>query len=487
MDAYDSPDAEAQLAAGAERLTQRYRRRRELTTHAVGAGAFLVAASLLAALSPWDRPFSVTNLVLVLIVWISVERVTFPVGSGWTRPTVVAFVPMLFVLPTPVVPLVAAAAILLRRAPDLVRGRTDLALIPAFIGDAWFTFGPALVIVLGGAQRFSWSHWPIYALALVAQLVFDLAASTIRPWLAEGISPRIQVPLLGWVYLVDASLAPLGFMIAASAARRPGLILLALPIMGLLWLFARERQQRLDSTVALSTAYRGTALLLGDVVEADDRYTGIHSRQVVDLAIGLADALGLDSAARRNVEFTALLHDVGKIHVPKEILNKPGRLDEDEWQIIRRHTVDGERMLRQVGGSLASIGQLVRASHEHFDGNGYPDRLAAHSIPIESRIVAVCDAFNAMTTDRPYQPARPVTEALAELERAAGTQFDPDVVRAFAPLVAQSDPRDEPEPASPPTQAAPAWVRIPEGQAERARSMLAARGRRRGPFEHVAR
>ncbi len=151
-----------------------------------------------------------------------------------------------------------------------------------------------------------------------------MALTVARCWIGEGISPRVQVPLLMWVYLVDAMLAPLGLLIAASAADQPGLLLLALPVLGMLGLFARERQQRLEQTLVLSSAYRGTALLLGEVIEADDRYTGIHSRQVVDLAIALADAVGLDGSQRRNVEFTALLHDVGKIHVPKEILNKPG-------------------------------------------------------------------------------------------------------------------------------------------------------------------
>jgi HD-GYP domain-containing protein (c-di-GMP phosphodiesterase class II) len=143
-------------------------------------------------------------------------------------------------------------------------------------------------------------------------------------------------------------------------------------------------------------------------------------------------------------------------------------------------------MLRQVGGSLANIGELVRSSHEHYDGSGYPDRLAADAIPIESRIVAVCDAYNAMTTDRPYQPARPVAEALAELQRGAGSQFDPNVVRAFEALVELPDPLDAPEPVSPQSQTMPQWVRIPDGQAERALRLLAADRRQSAPLEPIA-
>jgi HD-GYP domain-containing protein (c-di-GMP phosphodiesterase class II) len=201
--------------------------------------------------------------------------------------------------------------------------------------------------------------------------------------------------------------------------------------MAMLYLFARERQQRLDQTLELSSAYRGTALLLGDVVEADDHYTGIHSREVVDLSLGVADALRLDATRRRNVEFAALLHDVGKIRIPKEIINKHGKLDDAEWAIMRRHTIEGEKMLKKVGGTLSSVGKFVRSTHERFDGLGYPDGIAAEEIPIESRIVAVCDAYNAMTTDRPYRDAMAPEDAIDELRRCAGSQFDPRVVGAL--------------------------------------------------------
>jgi HD-GYP domain-containing protein (c-di-GMP phosphodiesterase class II) len=178
-------------------------------------------------------------------------------------------------------------------------------------------------------------------------------------------------------------------------------------------------------------------MLLGDVVEADHHYTGMHSQDVVELSLAVADQLHLDANQRRNVEFAALLHDVGKIHIPKEIINKPGKLSESEWELMRGHTIDGERMLTQVGGLLANVGQIVRASHEHFDGNGYPDGLVGDEIPIEARIVCTADAYSAMTTDRSYRKAMDAGDALAELRRCAGTQFDPGVVQAIETLVAK--------------------------------------------------
>jgi putative nucleotidyltransferase with HDIG domain len=208
-----------------------------------------------------------------------------------------------------------------------------------------------------------------------------------------------------------------------------------LPLVALLRTFAGERQRRIDHALELSDAYRGTAFLLGDVVEADDAYTGIHSRHVVDLVLAVCDELKLSSADRRDAEFVALLHDVGKIRIPSEIINKPGKLDADERAIIETHTIEGEEMLERVGGLLGHVGRLVRSCHEHWDGNGYPDRLAGEAIPLVARIVCACDAFSAMTTDRPYRAGRTESEAIDEMVRCAGTQFDPDVVAALARVV----------------------------------------------------
>src|SRR6476661_8116200 len=117
----------------------------------------------------------------------------------------------------------------------------------------------------------------------------------------------------------------------------------------------------------------------------------------------------------------ALLHDVGKIRIPSEIINKPGKLDAAEREIIETHTIEGEQMLERVGGLLGHVGRLVRSCHEHWDGNGYPDGLTGEAIPLVARIVCACDAFSAMTTDRPYRAARTETEAIDEMVRCAGT------------------------------------------------------------------
>ena len=176
-------------------------------------------------------------------------------------------------------------------------------------------------------------------------------------------------------------------------------------------------------------------MLLGDVVEADDAYTGSHSRDVVTLVLDVASRLGLDARGQRDAEFAALLHDIGKIKIPGEIINKPGKLTDEEWAVMKTHTVEGERLLSQIGGILGNVGRIVRSCHEDWDGTGYPDGLVAADIPLVARIVRVCDAFSAMTTDRPYRKARSVGEAVAELRRCSGTDFDPAVVDALAASV----------------------------------------------------
>src|SRR3712207_1777442 len=190
------------------------------------------------------------------------------------------------------------------------------------------------------------------------------------------------------VHRVDALLFPIGLLAALAAARAPLAALLVLPLAYLLLVFARERENRIRQSLELGRAYRGTALLLRDLLEEDDEYTGRHTEDVVGLTVAVAERMELDEDTRRAAELGALLHDIGKIAVPDEIINKPGPLDDAEWAIMKTHTVEGERMLAQVGGLLADVGVVVRASHERWDGGGYPDGLVGEAIPVAARIVS---------------------------------------------------------------------------------------------------
>ena len=158
-----------------------------------------------------------------------------------------------------------------------------------------------------------------------------------------------------------------------------------------------------------------------------------HTRAVAELSRALATAMGLDAETRETVARAAELHDVGKVAVPDAILSKPGPLDEDEEAFMRRHTVIGESIIAEAP-ALREVAALVRASHERWDGTGYPDNLAGHEIPLGARIVSVCDAYCAMRQRRPYGVVLGEEEALDELRRGAGSQFDPALVAAFCVL-----------------------------------------------------
>jgi HD-GYP domain-containing protein (c-di-GMP phosphodiesterase class II) len=165
----------------------------------------------------------------------------------------------------------------------------------------------------------------------------------------------------------------------------------------------------------------------------------LRLRDIGELALAVGRELhmgpeGLDEVAR-----AAELHDVGKIAVPDAILDKPGSLDPVEWSFMRRHPLIGERILL-AAPALRPVARLVRSSHERWDGSGYPDGLSANEIPLGARVVAVCDAFDAMTTERPYRESIDEDQAIVELRRCAGTQFDPMVVEAFCRVIARERP-----------------------------------------------
>jgi diguanylate cyclase (GGDEF)-like protein len=188
-------------------------------------------------------------------------------------------------------------------------------------------------------------------------------------------------------------------------------------------MYSRKRDSRRSSSV------QSRDVLLQALAELRPEL-GSHVDAVTVLAEDVARRLGLASHAVEQVRDAAQLHDIGKIAIPDAILNKPGPLDEEEWIFMRRHTIIGQRIV-SAAPALAEVALLVRSSHERHDGGGYPDRLVGDAIPIGARIISVCDAFDAMTTDRTYRVAMTPRDALAELRRCAGTQFDAQVVEAF--------------------------------------------------------
>jgi HD-GYP domain-containing protein (c-di-GMP phosphodiesterase class II) len=421
---------EEQRARRLRRLADRERR-----SLAVSSALFLVLAGGLALAVPSDRSPHLLAALLLVLAYALAFRLQFEIGTGSAALTQIVFVPMLFVLPTGTVPLAVAAGIALAGLVDHLRGALHLERVFLRLVNSWYAVGPALVLGLAGERSPSLDDWPLYVAALGAQFTLDFVSAALREWSALRVPPKVQFRAMGWVYLIDACLAPVGLAAAFASTESPYGFVLALPLIALLSVFTTERRLRIDHELELRDAYRGTAFLLGDVVEADDGYTGAHSRAVVELTLGVADKLQLSERDRRDAEFAALLHDVGKLRVPNEIINKEGPLTPEEWTIVEQHTIEGERLLHRVGGLLGQIGRIVRSCHERYDGTGYPDGLVAEEIPLVARIVCCCDAYNAMTSDRSYRKALTRAEAVAELRRASGTQFDPRVAEALVAVV----------------------------------------------------
>jgi HD-GYP domain-containing protein (c-di-GMP phosphodiesterase class II) len=410
--------------------------RPELAAAGLVSGAFVLAAAGLWWLRPPDGLPS-TGALLSLLVLIVAMRVSFETPFGFTVATQLAFVPLLFMLSPALVPIAVVLAWLASSLPELVTGRLRPGKLLRAPANAAFAIGPAFVFAVSGASP-GQAAAGLLLLALAAQFAGDFVVSAAFFRITERANIRSQLRSDCWVYMIDAALSGIGLVVAAEMRHHaPVAVLAVLPLLGLLASFAQERNQRLTGLLELNDTYHGTAMLLGDVIAADDGYTGEHSAGVVALALAVGDRLHLDPRRRRNLEFAALLHDVGKIAIPKEIINKPGKLDAAEWELIKTHTIKGQAMLERVGGFMREVGAIVRSHHERWDGRGYPDGLVAEQTPLEARIVSCCDAWNAMRTDRSYRKALSYDTAVSQMHENTGTQFDPAVVRALLATVSE--------------------------------------------------
>jgi HD domain len=413
---------------------------RERMVLGVSAGAFLTVAGLLAALLPSERTIEPLLLMGLVLGYALISRVRFEFGTWFVVPEGLIFVPLVLMAPLPWVPLLVGVAGVLTIVPELLNGTLHKERLVTAFSDCWFSIGPVLFLAAFAPGEVSLDHAPVYLAALLAQFAFDFGWTVLRDSSIDRI-PFVNIlkDYLGALRF-DAILAPIAFAITLSAVDEPLMLLSVGPLVWLLEILSRDRRERYTAALELQRAYRGTVMLLADVVEFDDQYTADHSRSVVELVHATADELGVDRSRRQELEFAALLHDVGKIAIPKEILNKPAALTDSELEVMKTHTIEGQFMLDRVGGLLGRVGEIVRSCHERWDGTGYPDALRGDQIPLESRIVFAADAFNAMTTNRPYRNAMSQADALEELRAGAGTQFDPAVVEALCSMIESGAP-----------------------------------------------
>jgi HD-GYP domain-containing protein (c-di-GMP phosphodiesterase class II) len=379
-------------------------------------------------------------MVGLVLGYALVSRVRFEFAAEYVSAEQLAFIPMLLLLPVGLVPALAAIAALLAILPDVLVGAWDRRRWILALGESWFSVGPVLVIALLASGAPTLDQTPVYALAFVAEVAGDCGYQWIRYQLLDPIPFKEFARISLSTAQVDAVLSAVALPIAVVGYDEPVALLAIAALVWLLRVFSQDRVERYSATLELSRAYRGTVMLLADVVEHEDGYTANHCRSVVELVQAVAEEVGVNPDIRQELEFAALLHDVGKISIPKEVLNKPARLDEDEWELMKTHTIEGQFMLDRVGCLLGRVGEIVRSCHERWDGSGYPDGLVGEEIPLQARIVFVCDAWNAMTTDRAYRPAMSREEAMGELIANAGTQFDPEIVASLAKVIEQGEP-----------------------------------------------
>jgi len=417
---------------------------RDVRAHAFVGATLVLAAALLAAIGT-SGPVDVADVLLFVLAGALVCRLGFETAAGPMIPTQLVFVPMLFVLDPAIVPLVVAVALTLDRATDVLKGRLPAQRLLGVCGEAWFALGPAIVFVLAGIDGPHWDDWPVWLLAVGAQFGGELIAAVTRDRLGGITAARQRLDVLSEVWLVDLLLAPIGLLAAFVSGEHHYAFGLVLALALLLAVFARERRGRIGTELELSETYRGTALLLGEVISSEGDLAVSHGQEVVALALALADELHLDERERRLVEFAAMLHDIGKIETPEEILRKPGPLTAQEWETMRGYTVAGQRMLDHVGGTLHDVGLVVRSSCERYAGDGYPDALAGRQIPLAARVLAVAASYVAMTASRPYRKALPSADAIAELRANAGSQFDPRIVEAACVVLARGVPESPPQ------------------------------------------
>src|SRR5215211_7320677 len=361
-----------QLVGEARARRARQMPRREAWVRGGSAIAFLFVAMLLASALPHSRDTDALLVLGLVVGYAVVSRVRFEFGDTYAVPEQLLFIPMLALVPLPLVPALVAAGAVLGLVPDLLRGTWHWDRAISTVGDCWFCIGPVLVLAAFAPGPVALSAAGYYALAYAAQVATDFAWAVLRDRLIDRLPIGEVVSYFAGVTRVDAILTPIAFLVAVTAASEPWWLLAIAPLVWLLEIFSRDRRERYASALELNRAYRGTVMLLSDVLEFED---------------------------------------------------------------VKNHTIEGQFILDRVGGLLGRVGEIVRSCHERWDGGGYPDGLVGEQIPLAARIVFVSDAYNAMTTDRPYRSAMSPQEAVAELVINSGTQFDPRIVAAITKVI----------------------------------------------------
>lgn len=392
-----------------------------------------LATVLVVVHAPWAGGWPVFWLVLA---GIALQAFPVPVQSGvkTSLSSVATLLALLLVGPSAAVAVsLGSAAVVLFDVPPsqrLLKGVYNTAMFVLPTVAAVEAFAVVTGGVTGPGAPITFGPWiPAVLVALAAYHVTNVLLLALAMWASGGPAPQESVPhlIVGWTGPVLSS----GFVIIAYIvhveAGLVGLTLLLVPLVSARRSMAGAEAQR----VSLDRAVRSLVRL----VEVKDTYTRGHAERVADMADRVAQRMGLSPTQRYWIRIGAVLHDVGKICIPLEVLNKPGSFTDAEYSLMKRHPDLGADLLEQVD-ALAPAIPLVRQHHERIDGCGYPRGLEGDRVPLETRIVSAVDTWDAMTTTRPYREGLPAEVAAAELRANAGTQFDADVVEAVIAEVA---------------------------------------------------
>src|SRR3954454_16667376 len=420
-------DLEGLVAEARERRPQPMPAR-ERAVAAGMAGGYLAGAGVVGlVVAPHDRPLHLGTVVALVLLVAATMRAQFEIGPGVASPASLAIVPMLFLAPLHLVPLLVPLGQVISRIPDFVTKRAHVDRWLYSLADQWPTLGPVLILGVFAPGPPSAAHIGVYVAALASEMLLGIVNVVIGDVLIYGVPSMQALRIAGWAYGIGMILTPVAYMTAVVATHEPIALATVVPLLWLLTVFSRERKERYAAALELSQTYRGTVMVLSDVVEADDNYTAYHCRSVVELATAVGQELKLKPDDLQELEIAALLHDVGKIAIPKEILNKPARLTDSEFELMKTHTVEGQALLDRIGGPLARagarparVGTIVRSCHERWDGRGYPDGLLGEEIPLAARVVFCCDAYSAMTPNRGYRQSISPDDAVADRRANSG-------------------------------------------------------------------
>jgi HD domain-containing protein/MASE9 protein len=420
---------------------------------AVGAGAAIAASLPTIVRTASADPRRVASMLALTLV---LQLFSVPVyGRGGFGVSAIGILAAAFLLNTETAMALAVVAALLqwaRRRKELKKAIFDAGNFALAAGAAGVTFH-----ALDGTWRFLAAAVAGFAYAALNNGLVCLAMSLAegKPWRAVW---RERFQWARYYFLLFGPLA----LVAETAYRLmgvQGLVAFTVPP-ALMMLSARRYleqteaavQEVREGNVRLRRAHRDTIAALSRSMEAKDLYTGGHTGRVAAVSVALAQRLGYEGDALDAIEIGALLHDIGKIGIPEQILRKQGPLDEDEWAVMRTHPLVSDFILAELDLDPI-VRQCARSSHERIDGQGYPDGLSGDDVPLPARIVFVADAFDAITTDRPYRRGRSIEAALAEIEASVGTQFCPivvDTLKAIAETAPEVLEADEPAPTAVP-------------------------------------